>query len=280
MNFKSLLKYSGVPILYEKGTANMWQDSHISKELLKMHLKNDLDLASRKDSSIKKTTNWILHQTENKPNLDILDLGCGPGLYAELFAQKGHKVTAVDFSKSSIDYAKNEAKKKLLNISYINSDYLSLDFGTNKYDLIIMIYTDFGVLLPGERDSLLVKIRKSLKDGGIFIFDVLSDKKIKKKTNPKEWEISKRGFWKSSPYLSISNSFLYEAEKVILYQHIIMDQNDNVDLYRFWTHFFSQADLKNLLLKNELRNISFNDSVLPQKDIWSGDNVIFCTARI
>ncbi|MGE5494383.1 MAG: methyltransferase domain-containing protein [Burkholderiales bacterium] len=29
----------------------------------------------------------------------LLDLGCGPGIYAELFAKKGFCVTGVDFSQ-------------------------------------------------------------------------------------------------------------------------------------------------------------------------------------
>ena len=60
----------------------MWTDTHISKELLEIHLNQDIGLASRKLSTIKSTVNWILDNSPKK-NLKILDLGCGPGLYAE-----------------------------------------------------------------------------------------------------------------------------------------------------------------------------------------------------
>jgi len=50
---------------------------------------------SRKYSSIKSTAKWILSKT-SKQQMNVLDLGCGPGLYSELFANEGHIVTGVD----------------------------------------------------------------------------------------------------------------------------------------------------------------------------------------
>ena len=144
--------------------------------------------------------------------------------------------------------------------------------------MVILIYTDFGTLLPKERESILEVIKKVLKPGGVFIFDVLNDKDLKNKTTPKNWETSIKGFWKNTPYLSLSESFLYENEKVILYQHIVIDEEDDINVYRFWTHYFSHADLTNILVKSGFRNLSFYEDVLPKGDLWNGDNVTFCKA--
>lgn len=168
---QKIIKCTQQPKLYETGNAKMWTDKHISKQLLQVHLNKDLDLASRKISTIETTINWILQQVKDKP-LKILDLGCGPGLYAEKLAEKGHEVSGVDFSKNSIEFAKAQAKEKDLNIKYINSNYLTLDLDED-FDLILLIYTDFGVLLPKERNQLLLKVTKLLKQNGLFIFDVL-----------------------------------------------------------------------------------------------------------
>ncbi len=65
----------------------MWTDPYISRQLLELHVNPDHDIASRGKTKIENITNWILTQT-NKTKLEILDLGCGPGLYAELMAQK------------------------------------------------------------------------------------------------------------------------------------------------------------------------------------------------
>ena len=85
MNMKTaeIINHSSQPQLYEKGNSVMWTDSHISKQLLNVHLNSEIDLASRKTITIKNTVEWILGTTDLR-NLNILDLGCGPGLYSEI----------------------------------------------------------------------------------------------------------------------------------------------------------------------------------------------------
>jgi 2-polyprenyl-3-methyl-5-hydroxy-6-metoxy-1,4-benzoquinol methylase len=277
MKIADIINNSSKPILYEKGTSVMWTDSHISTQLLDVHLNSEIDLASRKTNTIKSTVEWILGSTDLR-KLNILDLGCGPGLYSELLAKKGHKVTGVDFSSHSIKYAKKEAEKKNLDIRYLNENYLELELEENSFDLVILIYTDFGVLLPPERDQLLDVIKKVLKPDGIFIFDVLNDNNIESKTSPKSWEVSEQGFWKDTPYLALSDSYFYENEKVILYQHILLDEQENMNVYRFWTHFFTHSDLSKILNDHGYNNVSFYEDVLHQGDLRSGDNVTFCKA--
>ena len=202
-------------------------------------------------------------------------MGCGPGLYTEIFAEKGHSITGVDISKNSIEYAKKSAKDKKLNANYINANYLEINLESNKYDLVVLIYTDLGVLIPSERENLLKMIYRVLKKGGTFIFDVLKDQEIEKKTSPKTWEVSNSGFWKDSPYLALSESFLYQQEKVILFQHNIIYTEEKIETYRFWTHFFSQNDVSKILNAHNFFDIKFREDILPEGDMWNGDNVIF-----
>ena len=275
MNITNIIPKIEKPKIYEKGTAFMWTGKHISKQLLNVHLNPDIDLGSRKKSTIEKTATWILDTQKGKGKLTILDLGCGPGLYAEIFAKKGHNVTGIDISKNSIEYAKKSAKEKKLDITYLNTSYLEIDLESDNYDLVVLIYTDLGVLMPTERESLLEMIFRVLKKGGTFIFDVLKDREIEKKTSPKTWEVSNNGFWKESPYLALSESFLYQEEKVILFQHIIIDTEENIETYRFWTHFFSQNDVSKMLDIHKFIDINFREDILPEGDMWNGDNVIF-----
>jgi 2-polyprenyl-3-methyl-5-hydroxy-6-metoxy-1,4-benzoquinol methylase len=276
MKITDLVKQTQKPALYEKGSAVMWTDPYISKQLLQIHLHPELDLASRKLATIESTADWVLTQA-NRKQMAILDLGCGPGLYSEIFASKGHKVTGVDFSENSINYAKQEAGKKGLDINYLRQNYLELDVPEKAFDLVTLIYTDLGVLNPDERSILLRNIKKALKPGGIFIFDVLNDKDLDKKVSPKSWDASEGGFWRASPYLAVSESILYEKEKVVLSQHVVVE-DERTEVYRFWTHFFSHKDIFNMLLPHGFKQNSFYEDVLPVSDIWNGDNVTFCVA--
>jgi len=273
MKIAEIVSQSGKPELYEKGTSFMWTNEHIAKQLLNVHLNPDVDLASRKMSTIHKTAHWILETQKEK--LNILDLGCGPGLYTEIFAGNGHQVTGLDISKSSIEHAKKSAKKKKLDITYLNANYLEIELEADQYDLVTLIYTDLGVLIPVEREALLKMIYCVLKKGGTFIFDVLKDKNIENKKSPKTWEANNSGFWSDSPYLALSESFLYPNEKVILFQHNIISNEGNIETYRFWTHFFSQNDVRRMLQTHDFINLQFREDILPKGDMWNGDNVIF-----
>jgi SAM-dependent methyltransferase len=143
----------------------------------------------------------------------------------------------------------------------------------------MMVFTDFGVLKPHERKTLIRNIHRALKPGGIFMFDVLSDRNLEIKVSERTWEMEESGFWKHSPYLILSDSFLYPNEKVILFQNIVMDESGTFDVYRFWTHFFESDDLRKMLEPEGFENIEGFDDVLPEIDMWNGDNVLFCRAR-
>jgi SAM-dependent methyltransferase len=277
MNIPEIIYKSEKPDLYEKGGAVMWTDPYISAQLLETHLNPDLDLASRKPETIRQTIDWILSESGNQ-SLEILDLGCGPGLYSEILAGKGHQVTGVDFSENSIKYARKEAEKKRLDISYIRENYLELELEENTFDLVLLIFTDFGPLLPKERNQLLQMIRRVLKPGGFFIFDVLNEKNFEEKLSPRTWEVSDRGFWRNHPYLALSESFLYKEEKLILFQHLIIDEKGNIDTYRFWNHYFSEQDLKDILHSNAFDKISFHENVIQSADLYKAEEVTFCKA--
>jgi len=274
----AILRLTAKPEIHTPGTARMWDDPYISKHLLNIHLSPDTNLASRKPASIRATVDWILSRI-GAQKLDLLDLGCGPGLYTELMAAQGHRVTGIDCSANSIRYAKEHGLKGPHAVQYLNQDYLLADLGENKFDLILMIYTDFGVLLPDQRSALLTKIRKALKPGGIFVFDVANDREVLPKVSPPHWDCQQSGFWRPTPYLSLSNTYLYEKEKVILSQHVILGAGDDHTIYRFWTHLFSHDDLDVLLKEHGFPQQTYHEDVLPPGDTWNGDNVTFCIVK-
>lgn len=276
MNINTLLKVAKKPTVYTPGTSLMWVDEYISKQLLQVHLSQDVELASRKESTITSTIDWILSTVPNGI-LSILDIGCGPGLYTEKLAERGHVVTGMDFSANSIEHAKESARSKDLDIAYIKQDYLLLD-EDNSYDLIMMIFTDFGVLSPEQREQLLVNVYRALKPGGVFLFDVLSENSPVKEPKPKEWDLSEGGFWRNGPYLAMTESFYYEDEAVSLSQHIVMDDVGGMAVYRFWIHTFTNDDLTAIASSAGFSKSNCYERILPDSDMYRSEDVTFCVA--
>ncbi|MCY1634665.1 class I SAM-dependent methyltransferase [Marinifilum sp. D737] len=276
MDITNIIRISNRPKVFEKGTNQMWTDPYISKNLIEIHLNPEVNLASRKPDSIHSSLDWILNFA-SVPKLNILDLGCGPGLYAEELAKRGHKITGIDFSENSIYYAKEQAKINGYDIDYIVQNYLEIDY-QNQFDLVILIYTDFCVLLPAEQELLLSKIKKALKPGGVFAFDFNNDRNLDQKVGAKSWEAVEQGFWSPEPYLWLSEPFHYPEKKVLLFQHTVIQENKTPKVYRFWTQYYSMSDMAKLLDKNGFKILENSDKVLPEEDCWLGNNISFVIA--
>ena len=142
---QNIKKYMQKPDMYAPSTARFWDDNHISKGMLEAHLNLSIDSATRNLDFVQRSVGWIssVAPTEKYPRL--LDLGCGPGIYAELFYDAGYQVTGVDLSKRSIEYAQRSAETKGKHITYKICDYLLLNY-QNQFDIATLIYCDFGVL--------------------------------------------------------------------------------------------------------------------------------------
>ena len=270
-----LKSYAGRPAVFTKGNTNFWDDPHISKYMLEAHLSPKSDAASRRPATIDKTVSWVTSFLTGQSS--ILDLGCGPGLYAERLAQLGHKVTGVDFSRRSIEYAKKSSAEKGLNISYVYQSYLEMDY-VEKFDLVMLVYCDFGALTNADRDVLLGKVVTALKPGGTFVFDVFTEEFKNDIELKKDWEISDDDFWAAGPHLVLSENFHYPDEQVLLSQTIILRESGEFDVHRIYDHYYTEADLVSVLNHSGFKEHSFHREVIGETN-FASHKAVFVVSR-
>ena len=240
--YAQLKQLTRKPALYEKGTMPLWTDEHISKGMLEAHLDPDWDSATRKHSFVTESVAWIATIAPSGTHYDLLDLGCGPGLYAERFHEAGYQVTGVDFSERSIAYAKDSARDKGLPITYHLRDYLTLDF-IEQFDLVTIINYDFGVLSTDDRASLIRRIHTALKPGGLFIFDVFTPRQYDGRDESKTWSHSDGDFFHPEPHLRLNAAYRYEDQRTFCDQHILVTEGD-VRHINIWEHVFTREELE------------------------------------
>jgi ubiquinone/menaquinone biosynthesis C-methylase UbiE len=94
----------------------------------------------------------------------ILELGCGTGEFSRLLAERAEKVLAIDLSPQMICLAK-ERSKLYPSIDFVEADVMTYRLPDNQFDCITTLTTLHH--LPME--SILKKIRKALKSGGVFV---------------------------------------------------------------------------------------------------------------
>lgn len=92
-----------------------------------------------------------------------LDIAAGEGRNSVFLAKKGYQVDAVDISEMGLKKANRLAKEMGVRINTILADLDHYKIEKGKYDLIVNLYFL-------ER-SLIPKIKKGLKRGGIVIFE-------------------------------------------------------------------------------------------------------------
>lgn len=240
--FDDLVKFMKKPDLYTSTANVFWDDEHISKALLEAHLNSNIDAASRKQSFMEQSVEWITQKMPPKQYAKLLDLGCGPGLYAERFDSASYDVMGIDFSRRSIAYAKEQNLVKRSNVTYSCQNYLTIDY-KEEFDIITLIYCDFGALNTGDRLTLLNKIYSALKAGGKFILDVFTTVPYMNKEESRSWEYcDKGGFWSENPYICLNSVYHYDEDNTELRQSIVQTQ-DNVKSYHIWEHYFTKESL-------------------------------------
>lgn len=102
----------------------------------------------------------------------VLDLACGTGNMSLLFARDNYQVTGVDRSSGMLEVAKQKAREEELEINFIEADLCSFQL-EEKFDLAISLFDSLNYILQLEDLKKVFKnVFDSLRDGGIFIFDV------------------------------------------------------------------------------------------------------------
>ena len=228
-----LLRLSAKPPLFAPGEPLFWDDPHISKGMLALHLDPHTDLASRPPAVIDATVHWLRDYLRLKPGDAVLDLGCGPGLYAERLSRAGLRVVGIDASRRSIACARQRAADLDLRIEYHCQDYLTLDRAA-EFDLALLIFGDLCPLKPEDRDNLLRRIHRALKSGGHFIFDVTTRRLRERAGLRNGWHVEETGFWKPGPHLVLEQGFDYPEHDAYLDQHLVIEANGRVSVYRNW----------------------------------------------
>ena len=237
------------PPLFEPGEPRFWDDPYISKSMLEAHLNQTHDGASRKNAEIEKTVCHLITSGFLKTGDRVLDLGCGPGLYSSRLCLEGMKVTGIDLSRRSIDYARAQAERDGHDIDYICADFFNIDY-EGIFDAVLQVYGEICTFSDDKRDMLLSLVRRALKDDGIFIFDVSTRELRMREGLKNRWYFSEGGFWRPGRHFVLEEGFDYPENDTWLNQYIIADEDGTVKVYRLWLHDYSLEIISRILEKN------------------------------
>ena len=224
---------------------------------------------------------WLLNilnvfkEYKIKKAAQVLDLGCGTGKMSRRLAREGYQVTAVDNSMDMLEIAASEEDDHIL---YVLQDMVSLEL-PQQVDAAVSICDCMNYIL--EEDDLkeaFRRVKRFLKEDGVFIFDMNSHYKYKE-------ILACNTFAEDREDASfIWDNFYYEEERINEYDLTLFIQEDgSEDLYRRYqeTHYqrgYTLEEMKELVERSGLVFEAAYDAVTHEEPTEKSER-IYIVAR-
>ncbi len=196
-----------VPEPWSEGDNIPWNDQQFSERMLSEHLSQEHDLASRRTETIDRHVEWIFNEVLGSRPGRVLDLACGPGLYALRLARLGCECVGIDYSPASIRHATETAAEEKISCTYHQADIRDAEFGDG-FDLVLMVYGQFNVFPKPRGLEILSKAHAALKPGGRFLLEYQSLELIRRdgEKSP-SWYSAQSGLFSEKPHLVLQENF-------------------------------------------------------------------------
>ena len=100
-----------------------------------------------------------------------LDAGMGQGRNAVYLAREGWHVTGFDLSAEALKAARANAAAAGVQVEAVKASYANFDYGTARWDLIVLIFA----WAPVDDPAFIARLRTSLRPGGRLVFEHFTD---------------------------------------------------------------------------------------------------------
>jgi SAM-dependent methyltransferase len=111
-----------------------------------------------------------------RPNLRVLDLGCGPGANTWFLCRDGYQVSGIDGSPSAIEICKTRLKTENLQADLRIGDITKpLPWGDGTFDAVVDCVSLYANPIDEIRKAI-TQVRRVLKPNGLFIWMAFSER--------------------------------------------------------------------------------------------------------
>jgi SAM-dependent methyltransferase len=234
---------------WEEGDNIPWHEPGFSERMLEEHLSQEHDAASRRSGTIDAHVKWIHQRVLDSRPARVLDLGCGPGLYASRLARLGHECVGIDYSPASIRYATDHARTRELSCRYTCDDIRQAEYGTG-FGLAMLIFGELNVFHPSDATAVLQKVRDALRDGGVLLLEPHTEAVVEKiGAQSAHWYSRERGLFSERPHLCLQEHLWDEASRTATIRYFIVDaESAAVSRYAQSFQAYSDDEYRSLLV--------------------------------
>src|SRR5262245_42999236 len=151
-----------------------WNDPVFSERVLREHLDESHGAASRTAKERMLQIDWLWEKLGLLPEAQLLDVTCGPGLYAVEFARRGCRVTGIDFSPaaSTCVNALAAGQGMVNRCTFIEQDVRQMKLAEASFDAAIFLYEQLALLKEEDAQQALNTIARALKPEGRLVVEL------------------------------------------------------------------------------------------------------------
>jgi SAM-dependent methyltransferase len=187
-----------------------WHEPGFSARMLREHLTQLHDRASRRSERIDRHVAWLDDAILGGKAARVLDLGCGPGLYATRLARLGHTCVGIDFSPASIAHARSQAEERC---EFRLQDLREADLGSG-HDLILLIFGEFNAFPAEEVRALLARARSAMARGGTLVLEVHEEAFVRDLgQGTPTWFTASQSVFSDAPHLCLRECAWHESHR-------------------------------------------------------------------
>jgi len=214
---------------------------------------------------------FIIELGRLEANTLVLDLMCGYGRHALELARRGIPVTAVDNLPNYTDEIRDIAQKEGLPVEAICSSVTTVAL-EGKYSMAICMGNSFAFFNREDAVSLLSKIKKSLRPGGLLLINSWMVAEIAiRHFKERDWHYA--GEYKCLlEYKYLLNPSRIESEQTII------SPDQSVEVLKGVDYIFSLSEMETLLDEGGFRSKA-HYSTPRKKTFVLGDGRIYLLAE-
>lgn len=203
------------PVPWANGGNLPWNDPDFSERMLREHLDQSHGAASRTHQERRLQVDWLWDKLGLAAGMRVLDITCGPGLYAVDLALRGCTVTGFDFGPASVAYARDLAERNGVanRCTFVEQDVRDMELESNAFDAALFLYGQLAVFTIADARGLLAKTAAALRPGGRLAVELLDPQRIDKERST-WWYTDDSGLWGDAPYLHLGERFWDEASAI------------------------------------------------------------------
>ena len=132
------------------------------------------------DCGYENWSQYFITKLRTYPVKTGLDIGCGGGWFTRAFQRAGYQMTGVDISPEMLDFAQAQALKEGVRSEYLLGDITKFK-SHKKFDFATAINDCINYIPKNKLDSAFKCVKNALAKGGIFLFDISSERKFREK---------------------------------------------------------------------------------------------------